>query len=589
MRWWHALLVSPFLAVNSLAAQASRRIAVAPTVQGTATVAMLSGRVADAGGAPIPNASIVVREVRSLEADGAPVVASLTTDHLGRFNFAATEAGSYFLLVTGPGHEWQQNMVQLAPRAPLEMRVRLARQALRTQLDTVRASVDAFGFGKDSMPIMRRQRDGTYVLDVRTKQDTIAYSLVGVAKRGSYYGTQTARVSASGSFPEYRSVINTSNGVGRILFDPASLPRDSTTARVTFHGGAGARIAQVFDSTDQFFRRMVAPMREGKRMEPHLMDWTSETRAVLRGLSGERDPVVRQARLLQAVILASFGAKVPPGIGAQALREIPPNAAMWRSGAALRYGAPMVAQQLADSTLALWRFSQGVTLTSRDSARMREDAVAVATLMEKLVVSTPDPRTQATFIATAVEVTSKWHPATFERLMSVLQTEYADRQVTADILRRFAANRLLKLGAEMPTFSFGGLGDEKVPITNQTLKGKFTLVDFWATWCAPCLGEMPDLHEAYDTFSSRGFQILSVSADASPTVVMRFREKWPMPWMHGFVRGGVEADELRALQINSFPRALLLDPDGRIVAMDGELRGAALKATLERILPASAR
>jgi hypothetical protein len=71
--------------------------------------------------------------------------------------------------------------------------------------------------------------------------------------------------------------------------------------------------------------------------------------------------------------------------------------------------------------------------------------------------------------------------------------------------------------------------------------------------------------------------------------VTRFREKWPMPWMHGFVKGALESDELRALQINSLPRALLLDPAGRIVAMDGELRGAALQVTLERLLAASGR
>ncbi len=589
MRWGASFVASLLIVVSSLHAQPPKRSVGTPSAQGRAAMAMLVGRVADASGAPIAGASVIVREVKSLESDGAPLVASLITDHSGRFNFAASEAGSFFVLVTGPGHEWQQNMVQLANGTPLEVRVRLARQALRKEIDTVRASVDVFGFGKDSLPVMQRQRDGTYALDVRTKQDTIAYSLVGVAARGSYFGTQTTRVASTGSYPEYRSVINAVNGVARIIFDPAKLTRDSSAARVTFDGGAGARIAQVFDSTDQFFMRMVAPMREGKRMEPHLMDWTAETRAVLSGLTAERDPLVRQARLLQVVVLASFGAKIPPAIGAQALREIPPSAAMWRSGASLRYAAPLVAQQLADSTLPLWRFSRGVALTAGDSARMRADAAAVAALMERLVANTQDPRTRASFIATAIEVTSKWQPATFERLMSVMQTEYADRQGTAEILRRFSANRLLRVGVDMPSFNLRMLGNDSVSITNQSVKGKFTLVDFWATWCAPCLSEMPDLHEAYDKFSSRGFQILSISADASPSVVTRFREKWPMPWMHGFVKGALESDELRALQINSLPRALLLDPAGRIVAMDGELRGAALQVTLERLLAASGR
>ena len=85
-------------------------------------------------------------------------------------------------------------------------------------------------------------------------------------------------------------------------------------------------------------------------------------------------------------------------------------------------------------------------------------------------------------------------------------------------------------GTQVPAFKAHSLGDTSVVYTPDNMQAKIYLIDFWATWCAPCIQEFPYLQKAYDQFHNKGFEILSYSLDASREVVVRFRkERFPMP------------------------------------------------------------
>jgi len=109
------------------------------------------------------------------------------------------------------------------------------------------------------------------------------------------------------------------------------------------------------------------------------------------------------------------------------------------------------------------------------------------------------------------------------------------------------------------------------------------LLDFWATWCGPCIGEMENLHKAYEKYKSKKFEILSLSLDQKPDDVVKFRkDTWKMPWLHAFVTD--DQDLTNAFEVVAIPRPLLLDGSGKIVAMEGDLRGSQLDATLAKYL-----
>ncbi|MCU0648169.1 MAG: hypothetical protein MUF00_09255, partial [Gemmatimonadaceae bacterium] len=93
--------------------------------------------------------------------------------------------------------------------------------------------------------------------------------------------------------------------------------------------------------------------------------------------------------------------------------------------------------------------------------------------------------------------------------------------------------------------------------------------------------------DAHSVFSARGLHIVSIDFDQSPEAARTFRkEKYPMPWTNGYAGDGMfESQAARLFSTAKFPTILLVNPDGKIVAMDLDLRGEKLAQTLDRLLP----
>jgi thiol-disulfide isomerase/thioredoxin len=140
-----------------------------------------------------------------------------------------------------------------------------------------------------------------------------------------------------------------------------------------------------------------------------------------------------------------------------------------------------------------------------------------------------------------------------------------------------------RVGRLAPPFTLRTL-DGRGTITRDALAGRVVLLDFWATWCAPCRAELPVIARALARHRTQGFDVVSVSFDRHPGLVERFMRTTPMPWRHAWAT--LLDDAAVAFAITQVPRAVLLGRDGTVLAMDEELRGDALEATLARVLAA---
>ncbi|MFT3750409.1 MAG: TlpA disulfide reductase family protein [Agriterribacter sp.] len=147
--------------------------------------------------------------------------------------------------------------------------------------------------------------------------------------------------------------------------------------------------------------------------------------------------------------------------------------------------------------------------------------------------------------------------------------------------QRIATARQLQIGKYAIPFSQADTSGSLVNL--DSFKGKYVLIDFWASWCGPCRAENPNVVSVFREYSNRGFTVLGVSLDRPGQ-----REKWikaihddHLDWTHVSDLKFWDNEVARLYDIKAIPQNLLLDKEGKIVAKN--IRGEGLKETLKEI------
>ena len=170
-------------------------------------------------------------------------------------------------------------------------------------------------------------------------------------------------------------------------------------------------------------------------------------------------------------------------------------------------------------------------------------------------------------------------------IIEFLQVTLDGDQYRHDTLRRHRSGAGPEIGEEVPAFSVVSMDDSAKTISNVSMKGKYYLMDFWATWCGPCVVEMPNLQKAYETFKGDGFTILSLSLDRTKEEVVKFREmKRKMPWLNVFLGADSQNRILRDFDVMTIPSPVLVDSTGKNLATSVQLRGDQMTKTLDKYL-----
>jgi thiol-disulfide isomerase/thioredoxin len=138
----------------------------------------------------------------------------------------------------------------------------------------------------------------------------------------------------------------------------------------------------------------------------------------------------------------------------------------------------------------------------------------------------------------------------------------------------------LEPGVVFPDFNEKDLAGE--PLSIAQFKGKVVLVDFWATWCGPCVAELPNVLAVYKKYHDKGFEIIGISLDQDENALKNFMKEKGIVWPQYFDGKGWDSKLGKKYGIKSIPMTFLLDQEGKIVAK--ELRGSSLDEQLAKLL-----
>lgn len=170
-----------------------------------------------------------------------------------------------------------------------------------------------------------------------------------------------------------------------------------------------------------------------------------------------------------------------------------------------------------------------------------------------------------------------------KELLEQLKKDFPESKVVAWLKKQEAAERIraaLVAGTKFPEFNEKDLLGK--PFDLAIYKGKVVLVDFWATWCGPCVRELPNVQKVYEKHHSAGFEILGISLDSDKAKLEKFLEANKMPWQQYFDGKGWENKLAQQYGVNSIPATYLLDAEGKIIAKD--LRGESLELAVAKAL-----
>jgi thiol-disulfide isomerase/thioredoxin len=519
------------------------------------------GILLGADGEPMIQAHLVVDEG---PVDTTMVVA---VDSAGRFAFTLPASGGYGVYAMGVHHETQEFPLIAHDQTPLDLEIQLRAIDVQSSLDQAQVIGDFNDFSTEKgAAVLTKQEDGMLTGTVQARSDTVAYQVIGVKKAPGNRPARIAGIPASryhldagGPFwdlsSDYVSVFDeAAGGKTTLTFDPSRLPDGDGAFALRASREPVQRVVSIYSEVEELERNIGIRARSNRDSIRNFIECGQES--FKQRIQQEDDPIVRRWMLLRYFDELQ-PTEADSTLARQALHEVPPTSPLWSFEAWSSVGASNIIASI---------------------ARRAGAPSKVRAYMDRVVEEHSDSDVHRHFRYAAVRMAHQNGDEMRKRTYyDQMMTHHPGSRQAEKLRRKFSKERAVQPDRPVPDFSFVALEDSAVTYTDEQLEGTVYLIDFWGTWCGPCIEEMPYLHEAYRKYHDRGFKILSVAFRDGRSDIRQFRRnRYPMPWLHTLVEREDDQQVRAKFELTGFPRPILIDETGMIIAVDDQLRGEKL-------------
>lgn len=508
----------------------------------------------------------VARVLLTYPSDDQPI-RSVAVRKDGKFSIAIDSEGLWTLHFIGTFHHEYTIAIYVNSMKDIQIDVRLETYNYGTNFGRAAIIGNFNGWSVPRSIELLEDQDSTYSAVVDSKSDTIFYRLVNVSTGGEIEGTD-----ADGFLPNgiegYNSFLITKKGKVKIVFDPRKLARSSqpATFKIITADRIESRFARSYaileDTRNAYTSSLYWHIAE-YRMGQFKFDFAPIIDSVRNLLNNEPDGLIRQVLQLDyfgLTAMSTFSHYVDVKTSRETLTGIPTNSVVWSLDPEL--------------------LSVALNQAAYNPYQRKE-------YIQKVLNANPMSRTKAVLLRDEIE--RNFHSLQYDQILPYLATlldQYGDSHEALTVGRIYYTDYVkLKDSVRAPAFSVGSLSDSTQHFTNDSFKDKYYLLDFWATWSKPSVDEIEDIRREYEKYENKNLAILSLSLDSSSQDVAKFQlDNRRMPWLNAFISDGFGSKICKDFEVYSVPKLILVDPEGKVVAIGWDLRGDNLEKTLMKYL-----
>lgn len=485
---------------------------------------------------------------------------TIEMDKKGIAKLEIYKEGLYFLFVTAVDHETLKIPIYLSKKeTKVKIKVRLSPYSYKDSLDDIYIAGSWDDFSYNKMKKMGKNSDGTYSITIHTEDNEIGYQLHGLVSSERIINGPKADYYKYDGGGDYRSYLKVKPGEVTIIFDPKKLKRygDKNLPLVVFKNSSKEKFYEILHKTDEFGDNLMCAVREYNKSEDKdkkfEFDFDTPLNFLRDKMKNDNNSNICKFAAFELGFIHGFYTNIMELSTFDAediLKVLPVESPFYRAHPIL----PVILLS---------------TLERQDE------------LLE-FYEKNPSKLVKAySLIFYAYHIQSQGNIKKLREVYEKIKGEFGNLKEIKSYLIDLNPDKKIMEGKDILDFKVKLFNKDEY-ISNESLKGKYYLLDFWATWCSPCIAELPNLRKVYEKYKGKNFEILSISLDEDKEKVKTFISKNKMEWLNTIMDNGWNNPIVKKFEVFGIPSTILVDSTGKIIATN--LRGESLIKTLEKYL-----